>query len=404
MDKSYTLLTRIQFYELEEVSGDKLVIYNNQCYHVGEMLYYCIQSLKKGLGLPEITSLLNNQHQSDFKEDEIGTVLSNAIDNIENQSKQKAIGIIDNIYIKKKILGKKTISRIAKNFLLLYDKKVVVCILALFVFSLYYVFKVNGEKFSFVSEYVTSNLVVTIFSSYFLLPLVGLWHEIGHAAASLRLGIKPKEIGFGIYLIFPVFYTDVSDIWRLDKRKRVVVNLGGIYFQIILSCILAALFCLIDNPYALSIILSIFMTNLFILAYAVVPFFRNDGYWIYSDLFHIPNLSYRSKHYPTIVKKLIFDKNISAREKLHVLKSNIALMLYSICDISLSTLMMASILLMTAWNIAQILQFSSYIGYTPALYLVQKGLFITLSLALNILFLYRICAYLVSLIRNKFLI
>ena len=35
------------------------------------------------------------------------------------------------------------------------------------------------------------------------------------------------------YITFPVFYTDVTDVWCLTRRQRVIVNLGGVYFQLI---------------------------------------------------------------------------------------------------------------------------------------------------------------------------
>lgn len=40
-------------------------------------------------------------------------------------------------------------------------------------------------------------------------------HELGHAAACRYYGIEHGNVGFGLYLNFPVFYTDVSSIWRL---------------------------------------------------------------------------------------------------------------------------------------------------------------------------------------------
>lgn len=49
---------------------------------------------------------------------------------------------------------------------------------------------------------------------YYILFLFLLFiHELGHAAAAYAYGIKPKEIAFGIYFIFPVLYTNVSGIW-----------------------------------------------------------------------------------------------------------------------------------------------------------------------------------------------
>src|SRR5437870_1013827 len=56
-------------------------------------------------------------------------------------------------------------------------------------------------------------------------------HEFGHAGACARYGGRPSAIGFGIYLAFPVLFSDVTAAWDLRRWQRVVVDLGGIYVQ-----------------------------------------------------------------------------------------------------------------------------------------------------------------------------
>src|SRR5829696_439439 len=57
-----------------------------------------------------------------------------------------------------------------------------------------------------------------------LLALIGLglvaagFHEVGHAAACRYGGATPGAMGVGLYLIWPAFYTDVTDSYRLDRR------------------------------------------------------------------------------------------------------------------------------------------------------------------------------------------
>ena len=41
-------------------------------------------------------------------------------------------------------------------------------------------------------------------------------------------------MGVGLYLFRPVFYTDLSNAWKLNRKKRIVTDLGGIYFQVIM--------------------------------------------------------------------------------------------------------------------------------------------------------------------------
>lgn len=115
-------------------------------------------------------------------------------------------------------------------------------------------------------------------------------HELGHAAACRYYGIEHGNVGFGLYLNFPVFYTDVSNIWRLKRGQRCVVNLAGIYFQsIILLPVLVAYF-VTGHPVLKYLIL---LTNInFVIT--LNPFFRFDGYWLMTDLLGIANLRAKS--------------------------------------------------------------------------------------------------------------
>ena len=66
-------------------------------------------------------------------------------------------------------------------------------------------------------------VVVTVLSAGF--------HEFGHAAAARYGGSTPGAMGFGFYLFWPAFYTDVTDSYRLGRAGRVRTDLGGLYFN-----------------------------------------------------------------------------------------------------------------------------------------------------------------------------
>ena len=57
------------------------------------------------------------------------------------------------------------------------------------------------------------------------------FHEIGHAAACRYGGGRPGGMGAGIYVVWPAFYTDVTDAYRLPRRARLRTDLGGLYFN-----------------------------------------------------------------------------------------------------------------------------------------------------------------------------
>lgn len=118
-----------------------------------------------------------------------------------------------------------------------------------------------------------------------------LLHELGHAAATARWGQKPAEIGIGLYLIFPVLFSNVTSAWALTRGQRIAVNLGGIYLQGLATACLVP-FQVHGNDPVLALVI---VLNLFSIVVNLNPFFRFDGYWIYSDLFGIPNLRERSR-------------------------------------------------------------------------------------------------------------
>ncbi|MEL7162822.1 MAG: hypothetical protein AAFN92_18840, partial [Bacteroidota bacterium] len=60
-----------------------------------------------------------------------------------------------------------------------------------------------------------------------------LFHELGHAASAYRFGVKPKKIGAGFYLVFPVLFADITEAWKLNRNRRLIVNMAGIYLQLL---------------------------------------------------------------------------------------------------------------------------------------------------------------------------
>lgn len=124
--------------------------------------------------------------------------------------------------------------------------------------------------------------------------LLTLGHEIGHAAAAYRFGVTPKKIGVGMFLFVPVLYTDVTEIWRLEPKKRVVVNLAGVYVQLLLNLpiLLAAAF--ITVPALASFLHVLAFISILATFFNLIPYTRLDGYWVAVDLLGITNLQTES--------------------------------------------------------------------------------------------------------------
>jgi len=121
-----------------------------------------------------------------------------------------------------------------------------------------------------------------------------VFHEFGHASAAYRFGCRNMELGLGWYIYFIVFFVDLSEAWSLDKRKRIIINVAGIYFQ---SLFISVLF--VSNVFIKSTAIELAYTLLALYNFFNInPFFRLDGYWIVSDYIGINNL--RSESYKTI--------------------------------------------------------------------------------------------------------
>jgi putative peptide zinc metalloprotease protein len=113
-----------------------------------------------------------------------------------------------------------------------------------------------------------------------------MFHECGHAAGCRYGGARPGTIGVGIYLVWPAFFTNVTDSYRLSRAGRLRTDLGGLYFNLIFMLALAGLYAATSDEILLLVIA---LTHLE-MAEQLLPFVRFDGYYILSDLIGVPDL------------------------------------------------------------------------------------------------------------------
>ena len=119
-----------------------------------------------------------------------------------------------------------------------------------------------------------------------ILVVGALFHELGHASALRYSGGQVRGIGVGLYLIFPAFYTDVTDVYRLGRAARIRTDLGGVYFHLLFAAALMAAAGASANPLLLfaAVLIDIEIARQFI------PFVRLDGYWLLADITGVPDL------------------------------------------------------------------------------------------------------------------
>ena len=111
------------------------------------------------------------------------------------------------------------------------------------------------------------------------------FHELGHAAALHYAGGRIKGMGAGLYIVYPAFFTDVSDNYRLPRWQRVRTDLGGFYFNLIFGLAIMGLYILSGHEFLLLMVL---MIN-FEIIHQLMPFLRLDGYWTLADITGVPD-------------------------------------------------------------------------------------------------------------------
>jgi putative peptide zinc metalloprotease protein len=147
---------------------------------------------------------------------------------------------------------------------------------------------------------IAQSIAQTLNNPALLLLMLGLvvlsaaFHECGHASACSYGGAKPGAMGAGIYIVWPAFYTDVTDAYRLDKRGRLRTDLGGVYFNVIFILATAGAYALTGFE---PLLLMIPLQHLEII-HQFLPFIRLDGYYIVSDLTGVPDMFARIR--PTL--------------------------------------------------------------------------------------------------------
>lgn len=282
-------------YELKKIAEagtERYMLLNTTggMYQVSALLYHILLEYKEGKNYSDIAIVMNAMYNTtsfdtDFIEKTVDTALATA------QEPTAQTGGFEQY-----VAGRITVIRagampwLFRSLSAALFQRVMFPLLMVISVVVSFYFFYNSDLLSFanlwsrsVNHLSAGNMILV----YVLFMVICLWHELGHAAASWRFGIQPREIGFGWYFIFPVFYANVSDIWQLPAQKRNVVNIAGIYFQLLVNVILiACYYAHFHQPLLCTLIIS----NTISLVCSLIPFFRYDGYWLFSDYFRISNL------------------------------------------------------------------------------------------------------------------
>ncbi len=189
--------------------------------------------------------------------------------------------------------------RITAPFAVLFSPLIVVLVTAAFLASCWWVLMVKGLASATHEAFANPGLVLLILV---VTVLSAGFHEFGHAAAARRGGATPGAMGTGLYLIWPAFFTDVTDSYRLGRAGRLRTDLGGLYFNAIVAVAIMGIWW----ATGFDALLLVVVTQVLQMVRQLLPLVRFDGYHILADATGVPDLFQRIK--PTLLGLLPWRK------------------------------------------------------------------------------------------------
>ncbi len=182
-----------------------------------------------------------------------------------------------------RLLPASVVGAVARLFQPLFAAGAVGGVLGLVAAADLWLFAHHGLTRAFHQLIVRPELVVVVFG---LVVASVLFHELGHAAACRYGGARPGVIGIGLYLIYPAFYTDVTDVYRLGRGGRIRTDLGGIYFNLVFVVGLYAAYAATGFEPLLAVV----AIEHALVANQYWPWLRLDGYYVLNDLTGVPDV------------------------------------------------------------------------------------------------------------------
>ena len=176
--------------------------------------------------------------------------------------------------------------RLTAPFAVLFNPLLVAVVTAAFVAIAFWVLFEKGLASAAYDAFRQPGLLLAVFA----ITLVSAgFHEFGHAAALRRGGGTPGAMGAGLYLIWPAFYTDVTDSYRLSRGARVRVDLGGLYFNAIVALVMFGVYEAVHWDGLLLVIAA----QILQMIRQLPPLVRFDGYHLLADVTGVPDLFHR---------------------------------------------------------------------------------------------------------------
>ncbi|HEY8280891.1 MAG TPA: hypothetical protein VIG28_00305, partial [Leifsonia sp.] len=188
--------------------------------------------------------------------------------------------------LRKEITNPDVTRRVTAPFALLFNPFVVILVVCLFLAVCWWLLMVEGLASATYHAFQDPGVLLLIVA---VTVLSAAFHEFGHAAAARYGGATPGRMGMGLYLLWPAFFTDVTDSYRLGRAGRIRTDLGGLYFNAIVAVAIVGIWW--GTHY--DALLLVVLTQLLQMVHQLVPMVRFDGYHVLADITGVPDLFQR---------------------------------------------------------------------------------------------------------------
>lgn len=268
------MYSKINIYKTD-FSNKYLLRFNDNSLYVGYIVKEVVLLLKKEINKDSIPKIINEKYNLTVNDSDIQKIIKSIEDKLFVSKETSLIKLF-------KIINPANIN-VPLLFQNIFKERT-------FYIYLILMLLVNIYAFFNVERVIYKSFTETILLYVFLI-FVLISHEMGHSITSKKYGVITNEIGFGFYSIFPVFYIDLGEVWRLSEDKRIIINLSGIFAQLLIGSLLFTINIFINDNYLITNLLYI---NFIILLLNFNPFLKFDGYWVVSDLLKQRNLMNKS--------------------------------------------------------------------------------------------------------------
>jgi putative peptide zinc metalloprotease protein len=272
---------------------------DGQTLQLTPLLYSLLEAVDGRRSCAEIADYVSHAMRRGFTEDMVATLVDQHLRPMGllkladgSEPPLKRSNPLLGLKLKFAVTDPRTTRRLTDPFRILFRPALASAVVLGFLAVAWWVFFHHGLGPAAYDAFQRPHLLLLVFV---VTVLSGGFHEFGHAAAARYGGADPGVIGAGIYLVWPAFYTDVTDSYRLGRRGRIRTDLGGLYFN---AVVVVLTFCWWYATQWDALLLLV-ATQILQMVQQLLPLLRFDGYHVLADLTGVPDLYQRIR--PTLL-------------------------------------------------------------------------------------------------------